>query len=238
MSDQLFKRKQKNQKDLERKLAKQAADILIVCEGETEGDYMRHIRKLWNIEGKIDVIDASQHVCITQFIEINKPPPHIGSVKYGSSAKSVVNYAIEVAKKRKTPFKPYQQIFCLFDKDDPIKFAEAIQKSRPIRGGKVVKITSVPCIEYWLLLHFEKADAPLGTAKNTIAKLKNYISDYSEDKKRIDKDRFKLLCGNKGIESATRWAKSLSEQAKQLNTDDPTTKMFELINEIKPKKMA
>ena len=236
MSDKLFERTRKRTKDLERQLAKKAADILVVCEGETEGDYIRHLRALWKIEDKIHVIDGSNHVCIKDFIEIPKKPPHIGNVKYGSSAVNIVNYAIAVAQNRKTPFKPYQQIFCLFDKDDPVKFAEANQKSRPIRGGQIFKITSIPCIEYWLLLHFERTDAPLGSVKNTIIKLKKYLPDYSEDKKRICSDRFQLLCDDNGILNATKWAKQLQEQAEQLNCDDPTTRMFELMNKIKPKK--
>jgi len=237
MSDKLFKRKQKSTRDLERQLAKTAAETLVVCEGETEGDYIRHLRALWKIEDKIHVIDGSNHVCIKEFIELPKKPPHIGDVKYGSSAVNVVNYAIAVAQKRKTPFKPYKQIFCLFDKDDPIKYAEASQKSRPVRGGQIFKITSVPCIEYWLLLHFERTDAPLGTVKNTITKLKKHISGYSEDKKRIDSARFQLLCDDKGIEKATKWAKQLLDQSAQFNTDDPTTRMFELMNKLKPKNL-
>ena len=238
MSDQLFKRKQKATKDLQRQLAKQAAEILVVCEGETEGDYIRHLRQLWGIEGKIHLIDASQHVCIKQFVEVKKSPPNIGDVKYGSSAVNVVNYAIAIAHKRKTPFKPYKQIFCLFDKDDPIKFAEANQPSKPIRGGEIVKITSIPCIEYWLLLHFERTNAPLRTVNCTIAKLKKYITDYSGDRKRINPQRFQLLCDNNGIDKASKWAQELSKQTKQLNTDDPTTQMFKLMNAIKPKKIT
>ncbi len=238
MKDKLFKRKQKSSQDLDRQLAKQTAEILVVCEGETEGDYIRHLRTLWEIKEKIHVIDGSNHVCIKEFIEIPKKPPHIGGVKYGSSAVNVVNYAIAVAQKRRTPFKPYKQIFCLFDKDDPIKYAEASQKSRSIRGGEVFKITSVPCIEYWLLLHFERVDAPLGTVKNTITKLKKYITDYSDVKKRIDINRFQLLCEDNGIQNATKWAKQLKEQAKQFNSDDPTTRMFELMNELEPKKKS
>jgi len=234
MSDKLFKRKQKSTKDLERQLTKSPVDILVVCEGETEGDYIRHLRKLWEIEDRIHVIDGSNHVCIKKFIEIPKRPPHIGDVKYGSSAVNVVDYAIAVAQKRKTPFKPYKQIFCLFDKDDLIKYAEASQRSRPVRGGKIFKITSVPCIEYWLLLHFERTDAPLGTVKNTITKLKKYIPDYNEDKKRIDSDRFQLLCANNGIERATKWANQLQKQAEQFNSDDPTTRMFELMESLNP----
>lgn len=238
MNDQLFKRNQKTTKDLERQLAKQAVEILVVCEGETEGDYIRHLRKLWGIEDKVHVIDGSHHVCLKEFKEISTKPPHIGDIKYGSSAVNIVKYAIAVAQKRKTPFKPYRQIFCLFDKDDPIKYAEATQRSKPVRGGKIFKITSVPCIEYWLLLHFERTDAPLGTVKNSITKLNKYIIDYNDNKKRIDTDRFQLLCEANGIENATKWAKKIQEQAEQINSDDPTTRMFELMNELKPKKKS
>lgn len=236
MSDKKFQQDKKTATDLKRVQVQQAASILVVCEGQTEGDYIRHLRKLWGIEEKIHLIDAEQHICIKTFEEIQKKPPDIGKAEYGSSPISVVNYAIAVAEKRKTPFKPYQHIYCLFDKDDPKKFAEACNPTKPIRGGKVIKITSVPCFEYWLLLHFEKVDAPLKSVDNTIARLKNTgLNDYSRDNKRIDKNRFTLLSADKGIENATKWSKELFETVKQLGTDDPTTKMFDLMNEIQPK---
>ncbi|NOQ35463.1 MAG: hypothetical protein GQ569_06155 [Methylococcaceae bacterium] len=230
MSDKLFHKNKKDSADLQRQQAKQAVEILVVCEGQTEGDYIRLLRKHWAIEDKIHIIDASQYVCIDKFEEIKKKPPKIGNIKYGSSPNNIVNYAIAVAQKRKTPFKPYAYIFCLFDNDDPIKFAEASQKSKPVRGGKVIKITSIPCFEYWLLLHFEKSDAPQGTVKNSIIKLKKYITDYSEDNKRLDDARFQQLCANDGLLKAEKWAYDLLTKSKQLNTNDPSTLMFELMN--------
>lgn len=105
MSDQLFKKNKKRAEDLKRQQVKQAATILVVCEGETEGDYIRHLRKLWDIEKKVHLIDATQHVCLNTFEEINEKPPKISGIAYGSAPVSVVDYAIAVASNRKTPFK-------------------------------------------------------------------------------------------------------------------------------------
>jgi hypothetical protein len=204
--------------------------------GEYHSDYIRHLRKLWEIEEKIHLIDGEQHVCIKTFEEVPKKPQDIGNAEYGSDPVSVVDYAVAVASKRKTPFKPYEYIYCLFDKDNPERYAKACRRTNSIRGGQVIKITSVPCFEYWLLLHFAKVNAPLHSIDNIISRLKNAgISDYSRDSKRIDESRFALLSDNGGIENATKWSMDLFETVTQLNTDDPTTKMFELINEIRPK---
>lgn len=238
MSDKLFQRNKKKTDDLKRQQVKQAAVILAVCEGETEGDYIRHLRNAWDIENKIHLIDATQHVCPKTFSEIQKAPPKIGEVKYGSSPISVVDYAVAVAQKRKTPFKPYEYIYCLFDKDDPDAYTKACQRTKSVRGGEVIKITSVPCFEYWMLLHFDKVDSPLGSENNTIKRLKKYITDYSHTNKRIDKDRFNLLNNGKNIEYAIDWSESLFKQQSELNTDDPITNMFELMNVLagfKPK---
>lgn len=234
MSDQLFKKNKKRAEDLKRQQVKQAATILVVCEGETEGDYIRHLRKLWDIEKKVHLIDATQHVCLNTFEEINEKPPKISGIAYGSAPVSVVDYAIAVASNRKTPFKPYEYIYCLFDKDDPVGFTKACQKTKAIRGGAVVKITSIPCFEYWLLLHFEKVDTPLYSVKNTIARLKKTaLSDYSADDKRIDAKRFSLLSNDeKNIHNAIKWAEDLFKNAKTLNTDDPTTQMFEFMKKL------
>lgn len=233
MSDKLFQRNKKKVEDLKRKQVKQAAVILAVCEGETEGDYIRHLRKAWEIENKIHLIDATQHVCLDTFSEIGKAPPTISGVDYGSSPISVVDYAVAVAEKRKTPFKPYEHIFCLFDKDDPAKYIEACQRKKAVRGGQVLKITSVPCFEYWLLLHFEKTDSPLGSESNTIKRLREHITDYSHTNKRIDLDRFKLLSADNHIDNAIKWSELLFNKQSELNTDDPTTKMFELMKRLK-----
>lgn len=232
MSDKLFQKRKKKVDDLKRKQVKQAAFILAVCEGETEGDYIRHLRKAWDIENKIHLIDATQHICLETFSEIRTAPPKVSEVKYGSSPISVVDYAIAVAEKRKTPFKPYEYIFCLFDKDDPAKYAEACQRKKAVRGGQVIKITSVPCFEYWLLLHFEETNSPLGSESNTIKRLREHLIDYSHSNKRIDKDRFELLNYGNNIENAIKLSKSLFDRQSQTNTDDPTTKMYELMNEL------
>jgi hypothetical protein len=235
MSDKLFQKAKKTSDDLKRQQVKQAAAILVVCEGETEGDYIRHLRQLWNIEKKVHLIDKTQHICLDTFEEINKEPPKIGSVKYGSDPVSVVDYAVAVASNRKTPFKPYEHIYCLFDKDDPARFTKACHRTKAIRGGEVVKITSVPCFEYWLLLHFTKANAPLLSVNNTIVQLKKTaLSDYSADNKRIDEQRFSLLCAGNNINNAIGWAEELFKESEALNTDDPTTKMFELMKKFKP----
>ena len=57
----------------------------------------------------------------------------------------------------------YDRVFCVFDRDGHVNYQQALDqvaKSPLGRKGRLVAITSVPCFEFWVLLHFEYTAAP------------------------------------------------------------------------------
>lgn len=114
--------------------------VLIVCEGEkTEPNYFEEIRKLARVS-----------------------PVHIRVIKseLGTQPLRVVESAINEFKKAKA----YDHVYAVFDRDDHENYANAIAKADTqnvkLKNDERKAITfraivSVPCFEFWLLLHFE-----------------------------------------------------------------------------------
>lgn len=79
----------------------------------------------------------------------------------------------------------WDTVFCVFDKDRHTKYEQAL--TRLARGHPSIKPGySVPCFEYWLLLHFKYTDRsfyghPTRSPGECVQKeLKEYIPDYSK----------------------------------------------------------
>lgn len=114
--------------------------ILIICEGKkTEPQYFTEIR---------------------QYYRLNTAYVSILQSDYGTSPQQVVDYARDKCLETNQ----WEQVFCVFDRDDHLSFNTALQSIKaldkkhknefkePIR----FKATpSIPCFELWLLLHFE-----------------------------------------------------------------------------------
>lgn len=150
-TDGLFqKRKAKKASDLARRKARRApyAKVLIVCEGEkTEPHYFKGMKDHYGLNS------ANVEVC--------------GDC--GSDPLSIIRHAKQRYREEKDAGDAFDKVFCVFDQDAHAHYTQGIAA---IRGatpqGVYVAITSVPCFEYWLLLHFSyttKAYRPyLGTA--------------------------------------------------------------------------
>lgn len=135
-TDNLFhKRKERLAASLQRKRSRKAPydRVLIVCEGaKTEPNYFEEIRDVYRLS------TANIDIC---------------GEECGSDPLSVVNYAIK--KFRKNP--DYDRVYCVIDRDKHTTFDAAMDKLRQTKLGKGVTftaITSDPCFEFWLLLHF------------------------------------------------------------------------------------
>lgn len=72
--------------------------------------------------------------------------------------------------------KGFVQIYCLFDKDDceDEKFKKVVQQCR--KAG-FVDAVSVPCYEYWLLLHFKRTNQPFRDARECC---ETFQSEYNK----------------------------------------------------------
>lgn len=212
-TDNLFhKRNKRLATSLLRKKAKQAPydRVLIVCEGaKTEPKYFQELRSTFRLS------NANIIIC---------------GEECGSDPLSVVNYAISKFKDDSD----YNRVYCVIDRDKHTTFDAAIDKLRQTRLGKgtnIYAIVSVPCFEFWLLLHYgyttRQFCAP-GNASNcelviSELKKKGRIPGYSKGDQNIfaiTKDKLDLAIQN---------AKQLQQHNKATNSINPSTNIHELV---------
>lgn len=143
-SEDLFrKRKERVGADLQRQKGDRAQNkrYLIVCEGtKTEPHYLRELL--------VDLHIRSQMVRIAP--------------NDGVSPDRVVAHAAELYKDDATGGDAYDTVYCVFDRDKHTTFDAAVQRTKDLSaaGQPFLAITSTPCFEFWLLLHFSYTDQP------------------------------------------------------------------------------
>ncbi len=206
-SDDLFhKRKARKAESLRRKKARRASydTVLIVCEGEkTEPQYFRELRD--------DLRLSSANIVIT------------GDTG-GSSPMKVVNYGF-------AHYEEYDRTFCVFDKDRHTEYRAALDKvrsKRQRRGHRLDAITSVPCFEFWLLLHFRKTTKNFDTGhgsvcEQVIAELKRYLPGYAKGEKGVYRHT------RKHLDQAIKHAREVARHCEASGSDHPSTRVHELV---------
>ena len=135
--DKLFwKRKIRKAESLRRDVEKRDSYdvVLIVCEGsKTEPRYLRSLIKDFGLtNANIEVTDA-----------------HLGT-----DSLSVVKSAIH--RYKRSPI--YDKVYCVFDRDSHATFDQALQfiATSPLgNDAELGACVSVPCFEFWILLHYE-----------------------------------------------------------------------------------
>jgi len=206
-SDNLFhKRKARRAESLRRKKARRASydTVLIVCEGEkTEPNYFRELR---------------------DDLKLNSANIEITGDAGGSSPMNIVDYAFD-------HYEEYDQTFCVFDKDRHTNYQAALSKIRDKRQrkGHVLRaITSVPCFEFWLLLHFrytrKNFDAGPGSiCERVVTELNHDLPGYAKGNKGVYgrlKDKLPTAITN---------ARKVAAYCKSAGTDHPSTRIHKLI---------
>lgn len=137
-NDQLFRnRKERKKASLDRRRASRALydRVLIVCEGsKTEPAYFQDLIDDFRLSTANVVVDKT----------------------IGSSPKTVVKRAVSAYKDAKKQGLPFDRVYCVFDKDrHGNSYSEALSRIPQILPKGVFQaIPSIPCFEYWLLLHF------------------------------------------------------------------------------------
>ena len=111
---------------------------LIVCEGETEREYFEAARIHYKLT-TAEIVLAENTV--------------------GSAPISVVQCAEDKCAERGG----YDKVFCVFDRDGHESFQRARDRIRTLTSRKrflspIEEAISVPCFEFWVLLHFERTD--------------------------------------------------------------------------------
>lgn len=181
--------------------------VLIVCEGEkTEPNYLIELRD-----------------------ELGLNSANIKVLGTGIDPLSMVNSALENFESD-----DFDRVYCVFDKDKHSCYHDALNKINSLREKKknsvpIFAITSVPCFEYWLLLHFVESTKPYNNSGSKSAgdilknEMKKYITNYHEGHDSV----FQIT--KKYLSTAIARAKRIRDQQESNKTDNPSTNFFELI---------
>lgn len=89
-------------------------------------------------------------------------------------------------------------------------------------NSKFTAITSVPCFEYWFVLHFDYTTKSFPSATAVIAELKKHIPTYAKNSSIFYALREKMPTAIKNAEKANAYAS-------KIGTDNPSTKVVELV---------
>lgn len=147
-SDDLFhKRKARAGAELQRQRRERARNkrVLIVCEGtKTEPHYLREL---------LNDLHISQQV-------VRVAPND------GVSPDRIVEHALKLYEEDAKAGDAFDQVYCVFDRDNHTTFDNAMQRIQALNaaGKPFEAITSKPCFEVWLLLHFGYTDQPFHAA--------------------------------------------------------------------------
>jgi len=187
--------------------------VLIVCEGEkTEPNYLRELIAHYQL--------SSANV---EIVGDGDPAPI-----------SVVDHAL--TKFRNDP--DYNAVFCVFDRDGHESYERAlraIDAAKPLHRGngkrkddkaKLEAITSIPCFEYWILLHYVFTTAPMPRFADVESRLRA-IPEHSG----YAKGARNLFARTKDLlQTALANANRANAQAADNHTDNPTTQLPTLIS--------
>lgn len=206
------KRKAKVANKLKRNKAKRASyqKVLIVCEGEkTEPNYFTDLIDFYKLNTANVKTDGS---C-------------------GSSPCSVFERAIELWDKENKKGDPYDKVYCVFDKDTHTTYDSTIKKIKAQKPKDIFYVSqSIPCFEYWLLLHYQYTTKPYESlpgsscANQVLIDLKSFFPEYKKGNTKVFSDLFGQL------EFAKANATRALTTAKANKTDSPSTFIHKLVD--------
>ena len=204
-------RKPKQTKSLARPNATRApyAKVLIVCEGEkTEPNYFNELKQHYKI--------SSANIVITG--------------DCGSDPLSIVNHAKKLYSEQQDLGDAFDQVYCVFDRDTHANYADAVSTIDTVkRRAPFHAIRSVPCFEYWLLLHFHYTTKPYSNLANNSA-CDQVLADLRANYHGYNKGRsgtfFHLLSR---LETAKVNAANSLQAATAQGTDNPSTQIHDII---------
>ncbi|MCP8899268.1 RloB family protein [Gilvimarinus xylanilyticus] len=211
-TDDLFhKRRARSAKQVSRRRARRDPydKVLIVCEGEkTEPHYFNGVKDYYGLNGA--------NVEITG--------------ECGSDPLSVVSHAKQRYREERDAGDPFDKVFCVFDKDAHPNYQGALNQIKQFTPkGALQAVTSVPCFEYWLLLHFGPntrpyANLPGNSAGAQVLKqLQNYMPAYTKGTRGVFAELIDQL------PFAIANAERALRQAEGNNTDNPSTHIHTLV---------
>lgn len=175
--------------------------VLIVCEGEkTEPNYFNGLKNHLRLK--------SANVAI---------------VGEGATPAKIVERAKKLEKLEKERGDPFDQVYCVFDKDKHTDYQKALDQCAQ---KNYIAITSVPAFEYWLILHFRYTTSPYEDTAALVRALKKHLPDYEKNDSGIfGKVQDKLETAKKNA------ARSLDDRSRA-KTDNPSTNVHRLVRAL------
>ena len=178
--------------------------VLIVCEGKkTEPHYFGGLRLHYRLSSaNIEITPAN-----------------------GTDPMSIVAFA-------EARLDQYDRAFCVFDRDGHQNYDTAVARvaqSAKTNADKLVAITSWPCFELWILLHFDYIAAPFNRAgtksscERLISELLKHVPNYTKGQRPI----YDLLVSK--TPDAIRHAVRLQRENRQTGSTNPSTRVHELV---------
>lgn len=217
-SEDLFhKRKGRATAELQRQRRERARNkrYLIVCEGtKSEPQYLREFLDELHIRPQLVRIAPND----------------------GASPDRVVAHALALYESDALAGDAFDQVYCVFDRDQHTTFDAAVQRTKDLKasGKPFEAITSTPCFEIWLLLHFGYSDKPFyavgrksaGAQVVSALKAKPKFADYCKGKTGIyGQLKDKLV-------DALTHAECLRKHGAATNSINPATNVDELVKVI------
>ena len=195
----------------------------------------RKSRKVFLIitEGDIEKIYFSQY---NQYLNQNNSEVRINIFTSShTDPLEIVNCAIKKIKTLKDP-EIFEKGFCVFDTDTIKDSKESEKKFRKAEAlaykHDLGLITSFPCFELWLLLHFNNYNKPGSKCKTVIKELQNFLSPYLKNKKDFERINFFHQYSDK-LDNALNRAKKLESKNNSSNSlDYPDTKIYRIFEAI------
>lgn len=218
-SDDLFKkRKAQTAAELERQQRERAQGprFLIVCEGmKTEPYYFGDF-------------------CETHQLRTSRV--RVAPGEKGSSPDCVVAYAESLFEDDAKSGDRFDQVFCVIDRDRHTTFHSAIQRIETLKSESkpFVAVSSYPCFEYWLLLHFVYTRQSFDAAgrrsicDSVIRELRCHpgFDGYAKAQKGV----FRQLQDK--TEIAIKHARQAEDDVKQTGNPNPSTAVHQLMLEL------
>jgi len=178
---------------------------LIVCEGETEQEYF----------------EAARIYFALTTAEVIVAPNTIGPAPIS---------VVECAENKCCEKGGYDNVFCVFDRDGHESFDRARAKIRALASRKrsalpISEAISVPCFELWVLLHFQRTDAPFNRCEHVIERVRAHMPGYVK----ADASICRQLMGK--VEVAVKNAEWIEQRAAD-NNFNPYTSVHHLLKHL------
>jgi hypothetical protein len=180
--------------------------VLIACEGsKTEPNYFKGLR---------------------EYLKLNPANIVIKPYSLGSDPVSIIKFTLKEHKRD-----DYDHIYCVFDKEHT-NYQCALDKIKSLAEKKEIPIhaiASVPCFEYWLLLHYEDTSRPFHQkgSKSVGDQLKSALKKYIKNYHEANKDVFEITRPH--LKQAITRAKRIDKAHARNDTDNPSTKVYQLV---------